>query len=399
MAVIGDTPLLADVDGDRRKDLVVVSGSAPTPILVALSTGTAFSPPVQWSTILNDYRSFGVGDMNQDGREDLLGFVRGKNPHPAIATSVEVLFAESQEFSSPTTLLSTFAGEHDLPLVFRGAPARPSPPILDLVRIDPNGQVRWVAALASFPVPSGAPWERYRFFTEKGLGTAMFPEWLWTPTRCVRPAHRYLLLGASGSGDHLVTRLSVRPGSSEAHVLEELGHSIFRNCFPGVADEPHDPFGLTDDIYSIPISEGGFEADNSIGYDCIPSTTPGQLPVPKPGVPVWIDCRDPEHYFLAFMKAYRTSGELIRSSIDQVSDAARKARYQAQYSWLKNHWFNGVEFYRDPTVVDAQRETVGLACLPGRSLGPPFVEPVSGQPTSSRCPLRSPNLAGPTPVP
>ena len=370
MAVTGDIPLLADVDGDGCEDLVVVSHTPPLggglpPVWVALSTGSSFAPRAEWSSTDASCRSFDVGDMNQDGREDLLCFLRDKFPWRLDPRSVQVYFAEDKQFSLTTTLLTSFAGENDLPLVgdlsgdtvatYTHFAEGPSPPILDLLDVNlTTGRVGWMQALGLFPVPSGAPWERYRFFTEKGIGTAMFPEWLWTSTPCVKPAHRYLLLGIAGSGSPDVTRLSVRPGSSEVHVLEELGHSIFFNCFPGADD----PFGLTDDIHTLPTSQGGFHA-NLLANSCTP------LGTPLPGAPSWLDCRDPQHYFLRFMRTYRTGGDVVRSSIAAETDPSRKAHYQAQYDWLRNHWFNGAEYYRDPTAVDARRETIGVQCLPG----------------------------------
>ena len=370
-AVTGDVVLLADVNGDRRKDLVIVSRTAPPGggvpgIAVAFSTGTTFSQRMRWAAApTNLCRSYGVGDFNQDGRDDLACFARDVPSGSPDVRAVYVLFSEAVRFSAPTMLVTRFAGEKDEPLIgnvtgdtkasYSHVPADATRPILDLVRAHlDTGRVGWLPALSLFPVPSGMPWERYRFFTEKGLGVAMFPERLWTPHRCVKPNHWFVLLGAAGSADGGVTRLSVRPGSTQGHVLEELGHSVFANCIPGAED----PLGLNFPIYSKPIGEGGFEADNMTD-SC---NADGSR---KPGAAAWIDCRDPQHYFLAFMRTYRTAGNLIRSSIAAESDAARKATYRARYAWLKEHWFNGVEFYRDPTAVDARRETHGLQCLPG----------------------------------
>ncbi len=372
MAVRGDLPLLADVNGDGRKDLVIVSSTPPSGggaprITVAFSTGSAFSSRMVWGLAPGSVcRSYDVGDFNQDGREDLVCFQRDRASGGPDRRSVYVLFSEVVRFSELTTLLTSFVGERELPLVgnlsgdtkgtYTHVPGDAARPILDLVSVNlDTGRIGWMPALSLFPVPSGVPWERYRFFTEKGLGTAMFPEWLWTTTPCVKPWHQYLLLGAAGSGSPRVTRLSVRPGSSQGHVLEELGHSVFANCIPG----PDDPFGLLNDIFSQPISGGGFEANN-MADSCNVTTVP---PTRLPGAPNWVDCRDPQHYFLAFMKVYRTAGDLFRGSIAVETDAVRKAALQARYAWLKARWFNGVEFYRDPTVVDARRETHGLQCL------------------------------------
>jgi hypothetical protein len=39
------------------------------------------------------------------------------------------------------------------------------------------------------------------------------------------------LLGQAGTGGGDLTNLSVRMGSRQGHVLEDVGHSIFANCF------------------------------------------------------------------------------------------------------------------------------------------------------------------------
>jgi hypothetical protein len=279
------------------------------------------------------------------------------------------MFAEANHFSPPTTLVTSFAGEQDLQLVGNFSPdtkadytnsaADGTLRIFDLLTIRlTDGRVGWRAALGQFPVPSGIPWERYRFFTEKGIGATMFPDWIWSGGPCVGRGHRFLLLGQAGSASPAVTRLSVRPGSAESHVLEELGHSVFFNCFRA----SNDPFGLTDDIFTVPLSAGGFEANAFATDTCAGTAAP------------WVDCRDPEHFFLRFMLTYRTNGGVIRSTIVSEADPARKARYQARYTWLKTHWFGGAEFYVDPAAVEGRRDTVGLQCLRDQcaGVGTPF---------------------------
>ena len=51
------------------------------------------------------------------------------------------------------------------------------------------------------PYPSGAPWERYKWITDKGLGVTEFPEWIYQrPNHCIGTPHRLVLLGAAGAG-------------------------------------------------------------------------------------------------------------------------------------------------------------------------------------------------------
>jgi hypothetical protein len=186
----------------------------------------------------------------------------------------------------------------------------------------------------------------------------MFPDWIFDQP-CIEPGHELRLVGSSGSGGGRITRSSVRPGGAQGHMLEELGHSIFANCFR----ESNDHFGLHDDIFTMSIPEGGFDAGD-ISSTCVQLDNDDELER-RPGVPEWIDCRDPEHYFLSFMKTYRKEGDVMRVSIAATTNVSWRARWQAQYDWLTNHWFMGVEYYRDPTAVDGHRETLGLQCLPG----------------------------------
>ena len=359
-AVSGDEPMLMDLDGSGTKDLVLIGTSGPAPFVrAALSGGTSLGPLTQWHGALSQQcRSYAGADMNQDGREDLLCFVRELPGASGDARSAYVFFAENGRLSLPYTLLTRFGGQGQLPLVgdffpdtkgsYTHVAADNARPIFDLITVRPSdGRVSWRSGMRQFPVPSGLPWEHYRFFTEKGVGATMFPDWIWQGSPCVGRGHLFLLLGAAGSGSPDVTRLSVRPGSAEGHVLEELGHSVFFNCFHAGSDH----FGLHDDIFTKSIADGGFSA-NSFASDSCPDTNAP-----------WIDCRDPEHYFLRFMIAYRTNGGLIRQTIASHSDATRRAAYQARYNWLKAHWFGGVEFYRDGSTTEARRDTVGVPCL------------------------------------
>jgi hypothetical protein len=358
MAVTGDEPMLMDLDGNGTKDLVTIAtgGSAPF-VRAALSTGTAFGAPTQWAgAVANQCRSYLAADLNQDGREDLVCFVRELDGASGDPRSAYVFFAESGRFSLPNTWLTRYGGERQLPLIGNFVPdtkadythvaADGMRPILDLLTIRNDGRVSWRAAMRQFPIPSGLPWEHYRFFTEKGIGATMFPDWIWNGSPCVGRGHLFLLLGAAGSGSPDVTRLSARPGSAEGHVLEELGHSVFFNCFHAGTDH----FGLHDDIFTMPIDSGGFSAD-TFAADC-----------PDPAA-TWLDCRDPEHYFLRFMITYRTHGGLIRQTISAQTDPARKAKYRARYNWLKTRWFGNAEFYRDANAAEARRDTVGVPCL------------------------------------
>ncbi len=61
---------LADVNGDRKADLVAVNDDS---VWVMLSTGTGFAPPVAWSTSLfYGNVTTTIGDVTGDGKADLI---------------------------------------------------------------------------------------------------------------------------------------------------------------------------------------------------------------------------------------------------------------------------------------------------------------------------------------
>jgi hypothetical protein len=71
--------LLGDVNGDGKDDIV---GFGFDRVLVALSTGTSFSPMTQWTTDFSynaqqwrvEYHPRVLGDVNGDGKDDIIGF-------------------------------------------------------------------------------------------------------------------------------------------------------------------------------------------------------------------------------------------------------------------------------------------------------------------------------------
>lgn len=64
-------PILADMNGDAKLDLVI-SEKDPTAIYVVNNVGGAFGSPVQVASISANNRSFSVADLNGDGRPDIL---------------------------------------------------------------------------------------------------------------------------------------------------------------------------------------------------------------------------------------------------------------------------------------------------------------------------------------
>ncbi len=77
-AVGEEVPLTGDVDGDGRADIITFTRGDAADVYVGLSTGTAYAAGVKW----HDFFAAGteipaVGDVNGDGRADIITFTRG----------------------------------------------------------------------------------------------------------------------------------------------------------------------------------------------------------------------------------------------------------------------------------------------------------------------------------
>lgn len=77
------TCLAGDVDGDGRADLTAVDGASPHRAWVVLSDGVGFSPnpgATSWSeSTARRARAFQLGDVDGDGRSDLVAFRGGRS--------------------------------------------------------------------------------------------------------------------------------------------------------------------------------------------------------------------------------------------------------------------------------------------------------------------------------
>jgi hypothetical protein len=133
---------------------------------------------------------------------------------------------------------------------------------------------------------------------------------------------------------------SVRPGGGQGHILEEQGHSLFKNCLRANKD----PFSIFASIYQTPMAAGGLDAINMPGCEA-----------------GFDDCRDPEHFFLELIKRYRLNGNKFRS---RILFGPARSRRRAQYLWLKQHRYQGAEFTRGAQEGVSHYQN-GVLCLPG----------------------------------
>lgn len=358
--------MVGDFNGDGKDDIATfvqkphreASGNiiAQAPVWVALSDGTRFGQSSIWHNFFSPAGELpSVADLNMDGKDDIVTFLQGAG-QGLQARNVYTAFSTGSRFETSTMFATDQVRKGDIPYFgnftgttlssFTQSPNDATRLLPDLYIFEPNGTIRIAGAMGQIPFQTGAPWERYKWFPEKGLGAALFPEWIYQtgPNHCLSAPFRFILGGAGGSGGAGVMTSSVRTGGRAEHILEEMGHSLFANCMRTNAD----PFGLFKRIYQTPMNAGGLDANNMPGC-----TGP------------FDDCRDPEHFFLQLIKRYRLHGDDFRALINNSPDASIRNRRRAQYLWLKQHWYRGAEFKTGQGLDPITKVTDGLLCLPG----------------------------------
>ncbi|MGK5741180.1 DUF2961 domain-containing protein [Micromonospora sp. URMC 103] len=83
-----EIPAVGDVNGDGRSDIITFTRGDSADVYVALSTGSGFGPGVKW----HDHFALGtelpaVGDFDGDGRDDIVTFTRGTHEQADVYVS------------------------------------------------------------------------------------------------------------------------------------------------------------------------------------------------------------------------------------------------------------------------------------------------------------------------
>jgi beta-fructofuranosidase len=98
-ALDGEVPAVGDVNGDGRDDIVTFTRNSLADVYVALSTGTSFGPSVKWHDFFGTAgESPGVADVNGDGRDDIVTFTHGSLADVYVALSTGTGFGASAKW-------------------------------------------------------------------------------------------------------------------------------------------------------------------------------------------------------------------------------------------------------------------------------------------------------------
>ncbi|MET8118393.1 VCBS repeat-containing protein [Micromonospora sp. NPDC005189] len=110
----GETASTGDVNGDGRDDVVTFAHSNTGDVYVALSTGTSFGGGQKWHDWFAPGAEIGtVGDVNGDGRDDIITFTQG----PASAADVIVALSSGSGFGAAQKWHDLFAVGAEQPRV------------------------------------------------------------------------------------------------------------------------------------------------------------------------------------------------------------------------------------------------------------------------------------------
>ncbi|MEU6076371.1 VCBS repeat-containing protein [Micromonospora sp. NPDC047074] len=105
---------VGDVNGDGRDDIVTFTHNPAGDVYVALSTGSSFGAGQKWHEFFSPFGEFpALGDVNGDGRDDIITFTQG----PATASDVIVALSTGTTFGASQKWHDLFAVGAEQPRV------------------------------------------------------------------------------------------------------------------------------------------------------------------------------------------------------------------------------------------------------------------------------------------
>ncbi|MEV4357267.1 FG-GAP-like repeat-containing protein [Nonomuraea sp. NPDC049625] len=108
----GEVPAVGDFDGDGKDDIATFTRGAAADVYVALSSGNGFGAGQKWHDYFGLNGEFpAVGDVNGDGKDDLIVFTQGST------ADVYVAMSTGHGFGPATKVADSFAPGADQPRV------------------------------------------------------------------------------------------------------------------------------------------------------------------------------------------------------------------------------------------------------------------------------------------
>jgi hypothetical protein len=111
-AVGTEIPLVGDFNADGKDDIVTFTRGSGADVWVALSNGAGFGPSSRWhDSFAVGNETPGIGDFNADGKDDIVTFTRGSGADVWVALSNGAGFGPSSKWHD------SFAVGSEIPLV------------------------------------------------------------------------------------------------------------------------------------------------------------------------------------------------------------------------------------------------------------------------------------------